>query len=114
MSSGNYDSDDFDEEYLDEEANAYELTMSGIFVGNGDDPETARVSALDTAQENILSGEWELDEGKLVGENPYRYEFNAITVIEADSVEDAIDIAASELTDDWELIGDPEPLYLDD
>ncbi len=115
--AGYYDSDDFDEEYMDEEANAFEVTMTALFEGVGHSEESARFSALDSAQESInpeFHGDWDLDGGTLVGEDPYRFEFTTVKVIEADSVEAALDIAASELSDDWELAGDPEPLYLDD
>lgn len=117
MAGRYYDSDDFDEEYVDEEANAFEVTMAAIFEGVGHSEESARFSALDSAHESILledDGEWDLDGGTLVGENPYRFEFTAVRIIEAETVEQAIDIAASELSDEWELAGDPEPLYLDD
>jgi hypothetical protein len=37
----------------------------------------------------------------------------AVTVVEADSVEEAIDVASSSVSDDWELVGEPTPFYLD-
>ena len=42
------------------------------------------------------------------------FEFTTIGVIEADSLEEAIDIAATELSDDWDLVGDPIPVYIDE
>ncbi len=115
-----YDADDFDEEFMeeDEEANAYEVTMSAVFQGHGEDEEAALVSARHDAEESIYDGEWEIDDGKLTGEpdttGRMYFEFTAVTVIEADSMEEAIDIAASEVSDDWDLVGDPTPVYLDD
>ena len=115
-----YDSDDFDEEFVDEEeeANAFEVTMAAVFEGQGSDPEAALSSARATAEDTIFEGDWEVDEGKLVvgpdSKGVSRFEFTAIGVVEADSVEEAIDIAASGLSDDWELVGDPMPVYIDD
>lgn len=115
-----FDADDFDEEFVDEdeEANAFEVTMSAIFEGRGEDPETALSSARIIAEETIFDGEWDLDDGKLVGEPDAKgrmhFEFLAVSVIEADSIEEAIDTAASELSDDWELSGDPMPVYIDE
>jgi hypothetical protein len=115
-----YDADDFDEEFLDdedEEANAYEVTMSAIFEGFGDDPEAGLASARVRAEESMFEGDWELGEGKPVGEpdstGRMLFEFTATGVIETDSMEEAIDIAAGELSDDWDLVGDPEPVYVD-
>jgi hypothetical protein len=115
-----YDADDFDEEYLDdedEEANAYEVTMAAVFEGQGDDSEAGLISARTNAEESIYDGDWELSDGKLVAEpdtsGRMYFEFMAITVVEADSVEEAIDIAASSLSDDWELVGEPTPIYID-
>ncbi len=115
-----YDADDFDEEFVDEdeEANAFEVTMAAVFEGQGSDPEAALTSARASAEDTIFEGDWELDEGKLVmGPDSHgvsRFEFTAIAVVEADSVEAAIDIAASGVSDDWELVGDPTPVYIDD
>ena|SRR5258707_5018467 len=116
-----YDADDFDEEFVDEDeedANAFEVTMSAVFEGRGDDTESALASARLLAEESIYDGDWELDDGKLIGEPDARgqvhFEFSALAVIEADSMEEAMDIAASELSDDWDLIGEPTPVYLDD
>ncbi len=116
-----YDSDDFDEEYLneeDEDANAFEVTMAAVFQGQGSDPETGLTQARSTAEESIFEGEWELNEGKLVSgpdaSGVMYFEFTAIGVVETDSVEEAIDLAASSLSDDWELASDPVPLYLDE
>jgi hypothetical protein len=115
-----YDADDFDEEYLDdedEEANAFEVTMAGVFEGYGDDSEAGLSSARGNAEESIYDGEWELGDGKLAAEpddsGRMYFEFTAVTVVEADSVEEAIDIAASSLSDDWELVGEPTPFYID-
>jgi hypothetical protein len=115
-----FDADDFDEEFVDEdeEANAFEVTMSAIFEGHGDDPEKALASARAIAEETIFDGEWDLDDGKLVGEPDSKgrmhFEFLAVSVMEADSIEEAIDMAAGELSDDWELSGDPTPVYIDE
>jgi hypothetical protein len=114
-----YDADDFDEEFVDEdeEANAYEVTMSATFEGVGDDPEAGLASARIRAEESIYEGEWELGEGKPVGEpdpaGRMLFEFTALGLIETDSMEEAIDIAAGELSDDWDLVGEPEPVYVD-
>ena len=112
-----YDADDFDEEFLDEEeeANGFEITMAAVFEGRGDDVAVATASARALADETIFDGDWELDEGKVVSEAEGRIkvEFTATAVVEADSVEEAIDIAAGELSDDWELVGDPTPIYID-
>jgi hypothetical protein len=115
-----YDADDFDEEYLDdedEEANAFEVTMAAVFEGYGDDSEAGLISARANAEESIYDGEWELSDGKLVAEPDASgrtyFEFMAVTVVEADSVEEAIDIASSSVSDDWELVGEPTPFYLD-
>ncbi len=116
-----YDSDDFDEEYLDEEdedANAFEVTMAAVFQGFGGDPDTGLAQARAAAEETIYEGEWELSEGKLVSgpdaSGTMSFEFTAVGVVETDSVEEAIDLAASGLSDDWELVSDPVPLYLDE
>src|SRR5258708_18384866 len=97
-----YDADDFDEEFLDdeeEEANAFEVAMTAVFEGRGEDPETALASAKLLAEESVFDGEWEIDDGKLVGEpdenGPMQFEFSALAVIEADTMEEAIDIAAA-------------------
>ncbi len=115
-----YDADDFDEEYVneeDEDANAFEVTMAAVFEGQGSEPDAALDSARANAEESIYEGDWELDEGKLVtgpdSKGRSRFEFSAVAVIEADSMEEAIDIAASGLSDDWELVGDPVPIYID-
>ena len=115
-----YDADDFDEEFVneDEEANAFEITMSAVFEGRGEDPEAGLISARTLAEESLYDGEWDLDEGKLIGEpdssGRMHFEFTAIGVIEADNLEEAIDIAATELSDDWDLVGDPVPVYIDE
>lgn len=115
-----FDADDFDEEFVDEdeEANGFEVTMSAVFEGHGDDPETALVSARAAAEESIYDGEWELDDGKLAGEpdntGRMQFEFLAVAVIEADTIEEAVDVAASELSDDWDLSGDPTPVYVEE
>ena len=115
-----YDADDFDEEFVneDEEANAFEITMSAVFEGRGEDPEAGLISARTLAEESLYDGEWDLDEGKLIGEpdssGQMHFEFTTIGVIEADSLEEAIDIAATELSDDWDLVGDPVPVYIDE
>jgi hypothetical protein len=115
-----YDADDFDEEFVneDEEANAFEVTMIAVFEGKGEDPEVGLSSARTLAEESLYDGEWDLDAGKLIGEpdasGRMHFEFTAIGVIEADSLEEAIDIAATELSDDWDLVGDPIPVYIDD
>ncbi len=116
-----YDSDDFDEEYVneeDEEANAFEVTMAAVFQGYGADPETGLAQARTAAEETIYEGEWELNEGKLVSgpdaSGSMDFEFTAVGVVETDSMEEAIDLAASSLSDDWELVSDPVPLYLDE
>ena len=115
-----YDADDFDEEFVDEdeEANAFEVTMTAVFQGKGADEESALASARQDAEESIYDGEWEIDDGKLTGEPDATgrmfFEFTAITVIEADSMEEAIDVSATEVSDDWDLVGDPTPVYLDD
>src|SRR5579885_1557314 len=101
-----FDADDFDEEFLDEDedANGFEVTMSAIFEGHGDDPDSALASARNAAEESIYDGDWELDDGKLVGEpdssGRMQFEFLAVSVFEADTIEEAIDLAASELSDD--------------
>jgi len=113
-----YDADDFDEEFVDEdeEANAFEITVSAVFEGKGDDPETGLASARVMAEESIYDGEWELDDGKLAGEpdgtGRMMFEFTAMAVVEADTMEEAIDVAAGELSDDWDIVGDPTPVYL--
>ncbi|MEP7288880.1 MAG: hypothetical protein ABI947_24270 [Chloroflexota bacterium] len=115
-----YDADDFEEEFMDddEEANAFEITVSAVFEGHGEDAQAGLASARVAAEESIYDGNWELDEGKLIGEpdtaGRMQFEFTGIAVIEADSVEEAIDIAATELSDEWDLVGDPKPVYLDD
>ena len=115
-----YDADDFDEEFVDEEeeANAFEVTMAAVFEGVGDDMEAALSSARASAEDTVYEGDWEMDEGKLLqgpdSKGRYRFEFSAIGVVEADNVEEAIDIAVSGLSDDWELVGDPMPVYLDE
>src|SRR5258707_9067162 len=116
-----YDADDFDEEFVnedEEEANAFEVLMTAVFEGHGDDTEIALASARTSAEESVFDGEWELDDGKLVGEpdNSGRmyFEFTAGSVIMAETMEEAIDVAASELSDEWELSGDPTPIYLDE
>jgi hypothetical protein len=115
-----YDADDFNEEFVDEdeEANAYEITVSGVFEGRGTDTETALASARIQAEEAIYDGEWELDDGKLVGEPDatgiMHFEFTAIAVVEVDSMEEAIDVAMGELSDDWDLVGEPTPVYVDE
>lgn len=117
-----YDADDFEEEFLDvdddEEANAYEIVMTAVFEGFGSDAESALASAKALAEEAIFDGEWELDDGKLVGEpdgtGRMAFEFTAASIIEADSIEEAIDIAASELSDEWDMSDDPRPIYLDE
>ncbi len=116
-----YDSDDFDEEYVDEEdedANAFEVTMAAVFQGFGGDPETGLAQARSAAEETIYEGEWELSEGKLVSgpdaSGTMYFDCTAVGVVESDSVEEAIDLAASGLSDDWELASDPVPLYLDE
>jgi hypothetical protein len=114
-----YDADDFDEEFVDEdeEANAFEVTMAAVFEGQGKEPEASLASARTSAEDTIFEGDWELDEGKLVtgpdSKGVSRFEFTGVCVVEADSVEEAIDIAASSLSDDWELVGDPMPVYID-
>ena len=115
-----YDADDFDEEFVDEEeeANAFEVSMAAVFEGYGKDPEAALTSARASAEDTIFEGDWELDEGKLItgpdSKDQSRFEFTAVCVVQADSVEEAIDIAASGVSDDWELVGDPTPVYIDD
>jgi hypothetical protein len=115
-----YDADDFDEEFVDEdeEANAFEVTMAAVFEGVGKDPEAALTSARASAEDSIFEGEWEFDDGKLITgpdvNDRSRFEFTAVCVVQADSVEEAIDIAASSVSDDWELVGDPMPIYIDD
>src|SRR5579871_6803447 len=116
-----YDADDFDEEFVDDEeedANAFEVTMTAVFEGRGEDTEAALASARLLAEDSIYDGDWELDDGKLVGEPDGRgrsqFEFTALSVIEADSMEEAMDVAASELSDDWDLTGEPTPVYLDE
>jgi hypothetical protein len=115
-----FDADDFDEEFVneDEEANGYEVTMSAVFEGHGDDPEAALASARVAAEESIYDGEWELDDGKLAGEpdasGRMHFEFLAVAVIEADTIEEAVDVAAGELSDDWDLSGDPTPVYVEE
>ncbi len=101
--------DDFEEPA----AAAYSVTMSGVFGGTGDDAETAQLAARDTAQAAIRAGNWQIDDGSLVEQNPFYYEFSATTILEVDSMSAAIALAADQLGDEWELVGDPEPLYLD-
>ena len=116
-----YDADDFDEEFVnedEEEANAFEVTMSAVFEGKGDDAESALAAARRLAEDSIYDGIWELDEGKLLGEpkaggrNPV--EFTAVGLVQADSIEEALDMAASELSDDWDIVGEPVPVYIDE
>src|SRR5688572_11766577 len=78
-----YDDDDFEEEFLDDEdedANAYEITMAGVFTGYGEDDKAALISARALAEDSIFEGEWELDEGKPVSElsdaNRMQFEFS--------------------------------------
>src|SRR5258708_26845051 len=84
-----YDADDFDEEFVneDEEANAFEITMSAVFEGRGEDPEAALISARTLAEESLYEGEGDLDEGKLIGEpdssRPMHFAFTALAGIEA-------------------------------
>jgi hypothetical protein len=115
-----YDSDDFNEEYLneeEEESNAFEVTMAATFEGQGKDIETVQAAAHRNAEESIFEGDWELDEGNLIGQIDETgrgyFEFTAVTIVTADNMEEALDIAASSLSEDWELVGDPNPMYID-
>jgi len=116
-----YDDDDFEEELLDdddEDANAYEITMAGVFTGYGEDDKAALASARALAEDSIFEGAWEIDEGKPISEmneaHRMQFEFAATGVIQAMSAEEALDLAAEELSDEWELVGDPTPVYLDE
>src|SRR5260370_38515468 len=116
-----YDADDFDEEFVDEDeedANAFEVTMSAVFEARGKDTESALASARLLAEESIYDGDWELDDGKLIGEPDARgqvhFEFSALSLIEADSTEEAMDIAATELTYECDFLGRATPGYLND
>jgi len=116
-----YDADDFDEEFVnedEEDANAFEVTMSAVFEGKGDDAESVLTSARRLAEESVYDGIWELDEGKLVGEpkagGRTPVEFTATGLVQADSMEEALDMAASELSDDWDIVGEPLPVYIDE
>ena len=116
-----YDADDFDEEFVnedEEDANAFEVTMSAVFEGEGEDMDSVVAAARRAAEESIYDGIWEVDEGKLAGEPKSSgrtpVEFTATGLIQADSIEEALDMAASELSDDWDIVGDPMPVYIDE
>ncbi|HLY28475.1 MAG TPA: hypothetical protein VKQ72_19160 [Aggregatilineales bacterium] len=116
-----YDADDFNEEFVnedEEDANAFEVTMSAIFEGKGEDADAVLESARRAAEESVYDGLWEIDEGKLAGEPKANgrtpVEFTATGLIQADSMEEALDMAASELSDDWDIIGEPLPVYIDE
>ncbi len=116
-----YDADDFDEEFVnedEEDANAYEVTMSAVFEGKGEDVDGVLASARRLAEESIYDGIWELDEGKLLGEpkagGGVPVEFTATGLVQTDNMEEALDMAASELSDDWDIIGEPLPVYIDE